>query len=278
MTELASMSATRTEDSIEAHKQSTRQNTSSAATKTVPIFEYTCRPDASNQPSIDIASRPPSDQSAYNSPRLVLPPNDCSLVSQDRIEDVRKFHLQVDSTRSVGEDSIYPSIHSNSSEQQSPGEQIQPQWLTRGHKLKGWRGAILAGTIILFLVFISSFTMLLIFAATHSQGGFNERLMLYQGSCDITKSWSLLSHTVINILQVIIFAPSFFGMLCLCAPTLEEVEMARRRGYSLKVGIINMKNFFWIKRIRGILFLILLISTTWLHLTYVFSHSINIDG
>ena len=86
------------------------------------------------------------------------------------------------------------------------------------------------------------------------------------GSCDTVKGMDLWLHVAINSLGTILIGTSNFNMQCLNAPNRKEVDAAHAKGYWLDIGVLCIRNFFYMSREKVWLWILLAFSTIPLHL------------
>lgn len=89
---------------------------------------------------------------------------------------------------------------------------------------------------------------------------------IFTGSCDRVRRLDLWLHVVINILGTILIAASNFNMQCLNAPNRKEVDTAHAKGYWLDIGVLSIRNYFYMSSRKKWLWGLLAFSTIPLHL------------
>ena len=89
-----------------------------------------------------------------------------------------------------------------------------------------------------------------------------------EGSCDKVTNWNFGLHIVINILSSAMLSASNYTMQCVTAPTRNECDRAHKRGHWLDVGILSFRNIVLIGLQRKILWALLAVSSTPIHLLY----------
>jgi len=90
----------------------------------------------------------------------------------------------------------------------------------------------------------------------------------YEGSCGVVSAWSFWLHILINGLSSILLSASNYTMQCVAAPTRTECDRAHARGDWLDIGIPSVRNLFRIGWQRRIMWALLAISSTPIHLLY----------
>jgi hypothetical protein len=100
-------------------------------------------------------------------------------------------------------------------------------------------------------------------------GSFSSSVVLYRGSCGVSKRWDTALHLIINVLSTCILAASNYCMQTLVAPTREEVDAHHAQRKWLDIGTASVKNLSVIGRDRLALWVILMLTATPFHLMYV---------
>lgn len=100
-------------------------------------------------------------------------------------------------------------------------------------------------------------------------GAFSSAVVIYRGSCGVSKRWDTALHLIINVLSTCILAASNYCMQTLVAPTREEVDSQHAKWQWLDIGSASVKNLFAIERRRLILWITLMLTATPFHLMYV---------
>lgn len=98
---------------------------------------------------------------------------------------------------------------------------------------------------------------------------FSSSVVLYRGSCGVSKRWDTALHLIINVLSTCILAASNYCMQTLVAPTREEVDAHHAQRKWLDIGSASVKNLSVIGRDRLALWVILMLTATPFHLMYV---------
>lgn len=88
---------------------------------------------------------------------------------------------------------------------------------------------------------------------------------IFSGNCQTVKLWNTAAHVLINILSTLLLAASNYGMQCLSAPTREEVDRAHKQRVWLEIGILSVRNWWYISWKRSCLWLVLAFSSLPLH-------------
>ena len=90
----------------------------------------------------------------------------------------------------------------------------------------------------------------------------------YTGSCGVVGAWSFWLHILINALSSALLSASNYTMQCVTAPTRRECDLAHARGDWLDVGVPSVRNLFRISRRRRIMWALLALTSTPIHLLY----------
>lgn len=89
---------------------------------------------------------------------------------------------------------------------------------------------------------------------------------IFTGSCDTVRRMDIWLHVAINSLGTILIGASNFNMQCLNAPNRKEVDAAHAQGYWLDIGVLSIRNFFYMSWEKAWLWILLAFSTIPLHL------------
>ena len=89
-----------------------------------------------------------------------------------------------------------------------------------------------------------------------------------EGSCDKVNNWNFGLHIAINILSSAMLSASNYTMQCVTAPTRSECDRAHKLGRWLDVGILSIRNIMLIGWQRKMLWALLALSSTPIHLLY----------
>ncbi|KAE8360992.1 hypothetical protein BDV27DRAFT_167311 [Aspergillus caelatus] len=134
--------------------------------------------------------------------------------------------------------------------------------------------------IILALNFIMAIVATGIGYSKPSNKGHFESIALYDGNCSLSSHWATGLHLVINVLSTLLLAASNYVMQCLGAPSRSDVDQAHKQRKWLDIGTFSMRNFAIMDGRRKILWTLLLISSTPIHMIYnsvVFSSISTLD-
>lgn len=129
---------------------------------------------------------------------------------------------------------------------------------------RGWRKVVVAAASATGVVLLVN-TVFLVVATVRFKID-NGVGVIYEGDCGLVQRWDTALHLLINLLGTGLLAASSFTMQCLGAPTRSEVDNAHGRGVSLDIGLPTVKNLFYMKVWKGILWLFLCLSSLPLHL------------
>lgn len=92
------------------------------------------------------------------------------------------------------------------------------------------------------------------------------RRVLYEGSCDTTKTINTVLHVFINLFSSILLGASNYGIQCLSSPTREQVDKAHAEDTYLDIGIVSVRNLSRQTRQTRALWFILFLSSVPIHL------------
>ncbi|KAG0635406.1 hypothetical protein HOY80DRAFT_927241 [Tuber brumale] len=138
----------------------------------------------------------------------------------------------------------------------------KPVWYT------GWHTGVLAcATSVVVVLFIN--IGLTIYATTNPEykmeGGVGT---LYSGNCDKSRTIGMWLHLGINVLSTLLLSGSNYTQQCLAAPTRREIDVAHARRRWMDIGVPSVRNLFWIKRERALLWIAIGVTSIPLHLLY----------
>ncbi len=133
-----------------------------------------------------------------------------------------------------------------------------------GSPFRGWRKAVIAAAIVTGFVLLINLTFAVVavvkFTVNDGVG------LIYTGDCSLVKRWDTALHLLINFLGTALLAASSFTMQCLSSPTRSELNGAHAKRISLEIGIASVKNLFYMRAWKGIMWALLCFSTLPLHL------------
>jgi len=127
----------------------------------------------------------------------------------------------------------------------------------------GWRRVIIIAAIITAAVLLLNITFAIFtyFRFTASKGVGH----IYQGNCVLVERWNTAFHLLINALGTVLLAASSFTMQCLSSPTRSEVDVAHSRGRPMDIGVPSIRNLFYSRYWKGLIWLGLCLTTLPLH-------------
>lgn len=91
---------------------------------------------------------------------------------------------------------------------------------------------------------------------------------LQEGSCHQTNVLTLWLHIAINVLGTLLLGTSNYSMQCLSSPTRVEIDRAHSKGIWLDIGVPSVRNLRRLSATRILLWWLLALSSTPLHLLY----------
>lgn len=94
----------------------------------------------------------------------------------------------------------------------------------------------------------------------HGQG------TLRLGDCSEIRNVNSALHLVINVMSSLLLGAGNYCMQVLVAPSREEMDRAHSRGRSLDIGVPSMRNLRYIKWQKTVIWFILCLLSTILHL------------
>ncbi|KAI8963300.1 hypothetical protein F5Y11DRAFT_365301 [Daldinia sp. FL1419] len=108
----------------------------------------------------------------------------------------------------------------------------------------------------------------LVVMITQRGSALNSTTPIFEGDCQKTHRINSALQVLISITSTLILASSRFSMQILSSPSRLEVDRAHLHLRSLEIGISSMKNLRFISRYKAIGWIILLISSTPIHLLF----------
>ncbi|KAE8405608.1 hypothetical protein BDV37DRAFT_293060 [Aspergillus pseudonomiae] len=95
-----------------------------------------------------------------------------------------------------------------------------------------------------------------------------QSIALYDGDCSVSSHWATGLHLLINLLSTLLLAASNYVMQCLGAPSRSDVDQAHKQRKWLDIGTFSVRNFAVMDTRRKILWTLLLLSSTPIHMIY----------
>ncbi|ORY65171.1 uncharacterized protein BCR38DRAFT_432055 [Pseudomassariella vexata] len=138
-------------------------------------------------------------------------------------------------------------------------------------RVRGWRTGI--GMCIIFstLVLVFNLAISILSSVNPRIDGITAQHGLstfYEGSCSTSKTVSIVTHLLLNILATILLGASNYCMQILVSPTRAEVDRAHAMQRWLRIGVPNIQNLPYIHWTRVMLWVLLGISSLPLHLLW----------
>jgi len=134
------------------------------------------------------------------------------------------------------------------------------------HRFKSWKvGVLAAGTMTTAVLLVNSVLTIWASVKYGSEDGIGT---VYEGSCHMVSAWSFWLHILINGLSSVLLSASNYTMQCVTAPTRTECDRAHARGDWLDIGIPSVRNLFKIRWQRKVMWALLALSSTPIHLLY----------
>ncbi|PUU77989.1 hypothetical protein B9Z19DRAFT_1108550 [Tuber borchii] len=138
----------------------------------------------------------------------------------------------------------------------------KPVWYT------GWHTGVLAcatSTVVVLFINVGLAT----YAATYPENETGRGVRtLYSGSCGRSKTIGLWLHLGINALSTLLLSGSNYTQQYLAAPTRSEIDAAHGTRRWLDIGVPSVRNLFWIKPERTLLWIAIGLTSIPLHLLY----------
>lgn len=130
--------------------------------------------------------------------------------------------------------------------------------------LQGWQKGVVFGTAAAFMVLLMNVGFLAWIVAVLKF--VNGNATIFSGNCNTVSRLELGLHLLINIFSTTLLAASNYCMQVLSAPTREEVDLAHVKYKWLDIGILSVRNLFFIDKRRTGLWLLLGLLSMPLHL------------
>lgn len=131
-------------------------------------------------------------------------------------------------------------------------------------RFQGWRMSVLIGACLTFIVLLINASILIwAMTGTPVEGAL---ATIYSGSCSKAKYLSPLWHVSVNVISTLLLAASNNCMQCLSSPTRADIDVAHSKGIRLDIGTSGVRNLRHINWVRGLLWLLLGMSSIPLHL------------
>lgn len=150
----------------------------------------------------------------------------------------------------------------------SPDGRGMPSRLSRKKRsnFKSWKVGVMAAAAMTTVVLLVN-SILTIWASVSFglEAGIGTA---YNGSCDVVSAWSFWLHILINALSSALLSASNYTMQCVTAPTRRECDVAHARGDWLDIGVPSVRNLSRISWLRRVMWALLALSSTPIHLLY----------
>ena len=145
---------------------------------------------------------------------------------------------------------------------------------------QGWRFGVLCSTIAAFLVFLINLVTSIWTIRKYpvNQGAIQINPyeiqidpyaglgIIYEGSCEMTKSLSFWIHGAINLLSTVLLSASNYTIQCLVSPNRKDLDRAHKAGRWLDIGVPSLRNYLRLSTFQNILWIILWLTSLPLHL------------
>ncbi|KAH6865333.1 hypothetical protein BKA58DRAFT_321608 [Alternaria rosae] len=151
-----------------------------------------------------------------------------------------------------------------------PISKVSKAWDSRLRRSRfhGWRMGVLFGCCMSFLVLCCNIALIAIGA--NSKSGYDHEGIssILEGDEALISRWDSALHVLINVLSTALLSSSNYTMQVLSSPTRKDLDAAHAKGQWLDIGRLSPRNLRAISRSRATLWLILVLSSTPLHLFY----------
>ena len=128
---------------------------------------------------------------------------------------------------------------------------------------------VLFGCCMSFLVLCCNITLIVIGAKSKSGYDHEGISSIVEGDEASISRWDSALHLLINVLSTALLSSSNYTMQVLSSPTRKDLDAAHAKGQYLDIGLLSFRNLKAIPRSRAVLCLLLVLSSTPLHLLYV---------
>ncbi|KAI1338474.1 hypothetical protein F5Y15DRAFT_129872 [Xylariaceae sp. FL0016] len=160
----------------------------------------------------------------------------------------------------------------------------QRSWISRSRtialvdrlvdRLRGWRTGIAVCIVLSTLVLILNLIITII-SDLNPQKGHEDNLFtgdslstFYEGNCSTSKSLSVITHLILNILATVLLSASNYCTQILVSPTRNEIDKAHSKNRWLRIGVPNFQNLAYLHWFRSVLCVLLVVSSLPLHLLW----------
>lgn len=144
----------------------------------------------------------------------------------------------------------------------------RPWRLIRGQLPDGWRfGATIGAALSLCALITNIITLIVASVLARRENGIVSYIStIRKGDCADIEHIQLDVHLIIDIVSTLLLGASNYCMQCLSAPTRSDVNGAHQVGSWLDIGVPSIKNFWYLRRRKLVLWLVLGLSSVPLHL------------
>ena len=91
----------------------------------------------------------------------------------------------------------------------------------------------------------------------------------YIGNCDVTARLDVYVHLILNVISSLCLGAGNYCMQIILAPSRDEAVAAHQKGETLDIGISSLRNLKYIKRGKGLVWILFALMSASLHLLYV---------
>lgn len=132
--------------------------------------------------------------------------------------------------------------------------------------LETWRFTVASGALAAVVIMLINIITLAVVCAKYPME--NNQVSFFVGSCDTTRTVTIIAHLIINILSTILLAYSNYSMQCMNSPTRNEVDAAHSKQKWLNIGTPSIRNLFLVSKSKTLLWLILGLTSFPLHMLW----------
>jgi hypothetical protein len=135
----------------------------------------------------------------------------------------------------------------------------------RRSRFYGWRMGLVFGSTMSAFVLCCNITATIVASRLGTKRSGNI-LDIMSGDGVAISRWSTIFHIIINVFSTILLAASNYTVQVLCSPTRSDLDSMHAKGLWLDVGLLSLRNLWYLPRGRIALGLLLGFSSIPLHL------------
>lgn len=130
--------------------------------------------------------------------------------------------------------------------------------------LETWRFTVASGALAAVVIMLINIITLAVVCAKYPME--QNQISFFVGSCQTSRTVTIIAHLIINILSTILLAYSNYAMQCMNSPTRNEVDAAHSKQKWLNIGTPSIRNLFLVSKSKTLLWLVLGLTSFPLHM------------